>query len=102
MRPTTGQSWLDLVPTVSTEARSALLTAFDRGEGIDAKHRVALVLDGAGWHTSRSLVVPVGIDLLLLPSMAPNCNRPNGSGHWWTSRWPTEALSIWTNQMLCH
>lgn len=69
--PATGQSWWGLAPSVSTEAMSAVLAAFARDEGIDATQRVALVLDGAGWHTSRALVVPVGIDLLRLPPMAP-------------------------------
>jgi hypothetical protein len=71
VRPATGQSWWCLLPSVSTEAMSAALAAFARDEGIDATHRVALVLDGAGWHTSRALDVPVGIDLLRLPPMAP-------------------------------
>lgn len=71
VRPATGQSWWALVPSVTTEAMNAVLAAFARDEGIDATHRVALVLDGAGWHTSRSLVVPLGIDLLRLPPMAP-------------------------------
>lgn len=71
VRPATGQSWWCLLPSVSTEAMRAALAAFARDEGIDATHRAALVLDGAGWHTSRSLVVPVGIDLLRLPPMAP-------------------------------
>lgn len=71
VRPATGQSWWCLLPSVSTQAMSAALAAFAADEGVDAQHRVALVLDGAGWHTSRSLVVPVGIDLLRLPPMAP-------------------------------
>lgn len=71
VRPATGQSWWCLLPSVSSEAMSAALAAFARDEGIDATHRVALVLDGAGWHTSGSLVVPDGIDLLRLPPMAP-------------------------------
>lgn len=71
VRPTTGQSWWGLVPSVSTETMSAVLAAFARDEGIDATHRVALVLDGAGWHTSRSLQVPEGIDLIRLPVLSP-------------------------------
>ena len=30
-----------------------------------------LVLDGAGWHTSGTLVVPDGIDLVFLPPASP-------------------------------
>lgn len=71
VRPTTGQSWWCLLPSVTTEAMTAALAAFAYDEGIDAQHRVALVLDGAGWHTSRALVVPAGIDLVRLPPLAP-------------------------------
>lgn len=71
VRPTTGQSWWCLLPTVSTVAMSAALAAFAADEGVDADHRVALVLDGAGWHTSSALVVPPGIDLVALPPSSP-------------------------------
>ncbi|MDQ3540453.1 MAG: transposase [Chloroflexota bacterium] len=39
--------------------------------GVDARHRVVLVLDGAGWHTANDLVLPDGIDLVLLPAASP-------------------------------
>ncbi len=71
VRPTTGQSWWCLLPTVSTEAMSAALAAFVADEGIDADHRAVLVLDGAGWHTSAKLIVPTGIDLVALPPASP-------------------------------
>ncbi|MGI8406243.1 MAG: hypothetical protein ACR2OE_16040 [Thermomicrobiales bacterium] len=47
IRPTTGQSWWCLLPTVSTEAMRAALAAFAHDERIDARHRAVLVLDGA-------------------------------------------------------
>lgn len=50
---------------------TAALAAFAHDEGIDAQHRVVLVLDGAGWHTARTLVVPEGIDLVFLPPASP-------------------------------
>ena len=71
VRPTTGQSWWGLVPTVNTEAMNLVLAAFATDEGIDAAHRAGLVLDGAGWHTSKRLVVPDGIDLVFLPPASP-------------------------------
>lgn len=69
VRPTTGQSWWCLLPTVSTAAMT--LAAFARDEGVDAAHRVALVLDGAGWHTSPDLILPDGLDLIPLPPASP-------------------------------
>lgn len=71
VRPATGQSWWGLVPAVTTEAMSAVLAAFAHDERIDATHRVALVLDGAGWHTSHRLQIPDGIDVIRLPPVSP-------------------------------
>lgn len=71
VRPTTGQSWWALIPTVNTQAMSAVLAAFARDTGIDARHRVALVLDGAGWHTSGTVVMPEGLHLVFLPPASP-------------------------------
>ncbi len=71
VRPTTGQSWWVVLPTVSTDAMSAALATFAADARIDAAHRAVLVLDGAGWHTSGKLVVPEGIDLVLLPPASP-------------------------------
>lgn len=69
--PATGESWWALVPIVHTQAMSTVLPAFAQELGIDALHRVVLVLDGAGWHRSRELVVPEGIDLVFLPPASP-------------------------------
>ncbi len=71
VRPTTGQNWWCLLPTVSTAAMAAALAEFARDEGIDATHRAVIVWDGAGWHTSGTLVVPTGIDLVRLPPYSP-------------------------------
>lgn len=71
VRPTTGDSWWCLLPSMRTEARSAALAAFAADEGITATHRAVIVWDGAGGHTSTALVVPEGIDLVSLPPYSP-------------------------------
>lgn len=71
VRPDTGETWWALVPTVHTQAMTTVLAAFAHDLGIDATHRVVLVLDGAGWHRSRELVVPEGIELVFLPASSP-------------------------------
>ena len=71
VRPTTGQSWWCLLPTVTTEAFALALATFARNEGIDATHRAVLVLDQAGWHRSAHLPLPDGIDLVFLPPCSP-------------------------------
>jgi transposase len=71
VRPNTGQSWWGLLPTVSTAAMSVALATFARDEGIDGDHRAVVVLDRAGWHTGRKLVLPEGIDVIFLPPASP-------------------------------
>lgn len=71
VRPTTGQTWWALVPTVNAQAMSTVLAAFAQDAGIDAQHRAVLVLDGAGWHTATRLVVPEGVHLVFLPPASP-------------------------------
>lgn len=71
VRPTTGQSWWCLLPTVSIEAMSLALATFAAETGIDAAHRAVRVLDGAGWHTSGTLEIPEGLHLVVLPPASP-------------------------------
>jgi transposase len=39
-----------------------------------ANKQILLVLDGAGWHRSRELVVPGNIELFFLPPYSPELN----------------------------
>jgi hypothetical protein len=71
VRPSTGQRWWCLLPTVNAEAMSLALATFARDEDLDAAHRAVLVLDQAGWHIAHDLTVPEGIDLVLLPAQSP-------------------------------
>jgi transposase len=71
VRPRTGQSWWCLLPTATTAAFALALATFARDERIDAHHRAVLVVDQAGWHIARDLVVPAGIHLALLPPYSP-------------------------------
>ena len=71
VRPRTGQSWWCLLPRVSLEAMALALAAFARDERIDATHRAVLVIDQAGWHVSKELHLPEGIDLVFLPPYSP-------------------------------
>ena len=71
VRPSTGQSWWCLLPTVTIPAMELALTSFAHDEQIDATHRAVLVVDQAGWHTSPGLALPDGIDMVLLPAASP-------------------------------
>jgi hypothetical protein len=71
VRPSTGQSWWGLLPTVTSQAFALALATFARDEGIDAQHRAVLVLDQAGWHLAHDLTIPEGIELVFLPAQSP-------------------------------
>ena len=71
VRPTTGETEWWLLPAVTAAVFSLVLAAFARDVGAGSAKRIALVLDGAGWHTGEEVQVPEGIHLLFLPSYAP-------------------------------
>lgn len=71
VRPTTGETWWCLLPTTTTAAMQLALDSFAREEGITAEHPAVLVLDGAGWHTTTSLILPTGLHLVPLPPASP-------------------------------
>jgi transposase len=71
VRPSTGQSWWCLLPTVSAEAFGLALREFARDEGIGPARRAVLALDQAGWHAAKGLAVPEGVHLAFLPPASP-------------------------------
>jgi hypothetical protein len=63
-------SWL-LMPTVNTQAFSLALCAFAQEQEVGPNKHLLVVMDQAGWHKSRDLVLPEGLHLLFLPSHSP-------------------------------
>jgi hypothetical protein len=71
VEPQSGKtSWL-LMPTVNAQAFSLALSAFAQEQQVGANKHLLVVMDQAGWHKSRDLVVPQGLHLLFLPSHSP-------------------------------
>lgn len=70
--PATGESVALIAPTVNTYLMNVHLRHVSEALG-DDRHAV-LILDGAGWHTSKELVVPDNITLLFLPPYSPELN----------------------------
>ena len=72
VHPKSGEvRWL-ILPTVNAEVFSVALEHFAREVGASTKKRIILVLDRAGWHTTKKkLKAPEGIDLEFLPSHSP-------------------------------
>ena len=61
-----------VLPFVNTAAMNLHLAEISRTVAPGA-HAV-LVLDGAGWHSSKTLIVPENISLLSLPPYSPELN----------------------------
>jgi transposase len=59
------------LPTVNTEAMSVFLAEVSRRH---AEEFIVMVLDGAGWHKARRLLVPANMRLLSLPPWSPPLN----------------------------
>ncbi len=70
--PASGQAVGYLMPTSDTFCMNLHLREISRA--VDPDVHVALVLDGAGWHTSKGLNVPPNITLVPLPPYAPELN----------------------------
>jgi len=90
VHPPTGRTdWLTM-PGVNVEAMAAALAVFAADVGIDATHRVVLVVDRAGWHTSKRLPLPEGLTLWFMPAYTPQLNPAE-------RLWPLvrEAVANW-------
>ena len=71
VRPTTGEVWWLILPTVNKELFSMALGEFAKEVGAGEDKRILLVLDQAGWHTSGEVELPEGIHLEFLPTGSP-------------------------------
>ena len=60
-----------VLPTANTEAMSVFLAEVSRRH---AEEFIVMVLDGAGWHKARRLLVPANMRLLSLPPWSPQLN----------------------------
>lgn len=72
VRPATGEEFALVLPWVSTAAMTRFLAEFAAQLPLDT-HAV-LVLDQAGWHGARALVVPDSLTLVPLPPYSPELN----------------------------
>ena len=69
--PQTGQTHWWLLPTINLQVFEAVLAAFAQAVEASPERPVVLVLDRAGWHTSRQLQVPADVHLVWLPPYSP-------------------------------
>ena len=72
VRPTTGEDVTLVLPTVNTAVMQVFLDQLAACRPADA--HLVMVVDGAGWHVSRNLVVPPGMTLVVQPPYSPELN----------------------------
>lgn len=71
VQPETGQTYFLILPFVNVVAMNLALAHFASDLQANSGNRVLLVLDQAGWHAGKDLVVPEGLELMFLPSHSP-------------------------------
>ena len=72
VEPATGASVAMITPTVNAALMNTFLAGLS-GTLTPGEHGV-LVLDNAGWHVAKALVVPANLTLLFLPPYSPELN----------------------------
>ena len=80
--PASGEAHGCLLPYVDTESMNAYLADFSRN--LPPDEHALIVLDRAGWHQSRNLIIPSNVTLLNLPPYSPQLNPAELL--WWQAR----------------
>ena len=74
-----------VLPEISTAAMEVFLAELARA--VSAGTHVALVLDGAGWHVSKQLVMPANLTLIPLPPYSPELHPVERVWEYLRDRW---------------
>lgn len=80
VNPTTGESCALVLPWANTDMMQLHLDALSEQVGPD--RHIVLVMDNAGWHTTKKLDVPKNITFLPLPPYTPELNVIERLWHW--------------------
>jgi DDE superfamily endonuclease len=72
VRPGTDETFALVMTEVGAAAMQAFLDRF--AATLPERVHVALLLDGAGWHTAGDIAVPANISLVFLPPYSPKLN----------------------------
>jgi len=98
--PAEGKGAAIVVPRCVTEAMTEHLAEISRHVAPDA-HAVVL-LDQAGWHLSRTLVVPDNITLVPLPAHAPELNPVENVWQFMRDNWLSNRIFRSYDDILDH
>jgi hypothetical protein len=69
--PQTGETYSIISPYCNTEAMNILL--FETAQYYN-HYRIVMIMDSAGWHTTKNLELPENITVLPLPPYSPQLN----------------------------
>ena len=69
--PGSGQTYWLIMPTVNIKVFNLALAEFAKAMGLGPDRQIILIIDGAGWHTSQQVVVPIGLHFIFLPPYSP-------------------------------
>ena len=78
VHPASGASEFLLFSHVDVECMQAALESFSRAANPDGRRVIVLLLDNAGWHVSKRLLVPEGLVLCRIPAYTPELNPAEG------------------------
>ena len=70
VHPVSGKHFTLLMPNVDTSCMNVYLKELSQ----EIKEDFILIMDGAGWHKSRNLIIPKNIQIILLPPYCPELN----------------------------
>lgn len=88
VEPASGASVAMITPTVNTDLMNRFLQGLSTTLATD--EQAVLVLDNAGWHVAKALLIPANLTLLFLPPYSPELN-------------PVERLWAWLrSHQLCN
>jgi transposase len=76
----TGDTFGLVLPHTNVESMQVFLSEFSKQ--ISTERHVALVIDNAGWHTARELIIPKNITLIPLPPYSPELNAMEQVWEW--------------------
>ncbi|WP_375329867.1 MULTISPECIES: IS630 family transposase [unclassified Candidatus Tisiphia] len=71
VNPITGDDFSLMMPNVNTMSLNMFLAEMSKHIGVQ---KAIVVMDCAGWHKSKDLVVPANIEILYLPPYSPELN----------------------------
>ena len=69
--PKSGKEFTLLLPNVNIDCMNIFLREFEK---VNGDRKIAIVMDGPGWHKSDKLIISENIRIIILPPYSPELN----------------------------